>query len=57
MATIAKFRARAQECIELAKTAREPDKAKLLQIADAWLKLAEGEAVLMPSGSPEHPKR
>jgi hypothetical protein len=51
MPTIAKYRARAQECIELAKTAREPEKAKLLEIANAWLKLAESGAVLMPPDS------
>ena len=38
---------RAAECIELAKRAKtQIDKQKLLQIAEAWRKLAEEESLL-----------
>ena len=35
-------RKRAQECIEKAQSAREPDKSKLLHLARCWLILADG---------------
>ena len=33
---------REQECLDLAKTAREPDRVKLQEIARAWRALADG---------------
>jgi hypothetical protein len=33
---------RAQECVEIAQTCRAPQREKLLQLAEAWLKLADG---------------
>ena len=35
------YRARAQECVQLAATAGEAQRPSLLQIADAWLSLAD----------------
>jgi hypothetical protein len=35
------YRTRAQECVQLAATAAEAQRPSLLQIAGAWLRLAE----------------
>jgi hypothetical protein len=38
------YRKRAEECVELAQTARTPQqRTMLLHIAETWLRLAEGE--------------
>jgi len=38
---------RARECREMARTMRDPsDKEKLIEIAEAWLQLAEDETAL-----------
>jgi hypothetical protein len=52
MMTANECRQRAQECIDAAQRAREPERVKLLQIADAWIKLANGEAALFPPDPP-----
>ena len=46
------YRKRAQECVELAQNMREPQRTQLLQIAQAWLSLADEGVVLMPPTSP-----
>lgn len=43
--------ARAQECIELAKSVPESERSKFLEIAEAWLALAS-EGVAMVSADP-----
>jgi hypothetical protein len=52
--TAAEYRKRAQECVELARNARDPDKAKLLEIAEAWRQLADFGIIIMPF-DPEPP--
>jgi len=49
----AECRKRAQECVELAQTARDTDRPKYLQLAKQWLQLAD-DAV---SYEAEHPVR
>ena len=41
MPTAQQYRAHAEECVELAKRARPQDKAILLEMAEAWLRLAD----------------
>jgi hypothetical protein len=36
---------RARECADLAETLKSEDRAKLLEIADAWLRLAKIDAL------------
>ena len=37
----------AQECVELAQNASEPQRAKLLELAQAWIRLADEGALMM----------
>ena len=43
------YRKRADECIELAQRANEPNRVRLLEIAQAWLTLAGGGAAVVPA--------
>ena len=54
------FRRVGRDCLEKAHRAASPtDKAKWIELADAWLNLAGGEAVVMPphAGIPSAPRR
>jgi len=51
MLTSEDYRKRAQVCIELAQGAREPDRARLLELAKTWLNLAD-QAADCPNGQP-----
>ena len=50
MLTVEDYRQRAKDCVEKAQTAPEPERTNLLELASAWLKLAD-EGVLMPKAS------
>jgi hypothetical protein len=55
MTTAAEFRKRAQECTQLAKNGRPQDRDILLEIAQAWMKLAtqtggDGTDSFVPTG-------
>jgi hypothetical protein len=47
---VTEYLERARECARLADKMSEPDKAKLMEVADAWLKLADetAKAVAQP---------
>jgi hypothetical protein len=50
MTSPGEYRRRAEECVQLAQTARPSHRKSLLEIAAAWIKLAdnaEGEAKLL----------
>ena len=47
MGSFQDYRKRAEECVKLAQKAREPDRDKLLEIANAWVKLADDKASLI----------
>jgi hypothetical protein len=47
MGSFQDYRKRAEECVNLAQKARQPDREKLLQIANAWIKLADDQASLI----------
>ena len=49
MTSAVEYRKRADECMELAQTASEPNRAKLLEVAQAWLSLAGGGAAVVPA--------
>ena len=51
MLTNAECQTRAQDCIKKAQSAREPDKTKLLHLAQCWLILADG-SLPMPTDGP-----
>jgi hypothetical protein len=53
--TVTEFLEHARECAALADRASEADKKKLLDIADAWLKLAD-EAAKVAAKSNDRPK-
>jgi hypothetical protein len=48
MVTVTEYLEHARECAALADRANEADKKKLLDIADAWLKLADDAAKEAP---------
>ena len=41
MLTVEDYRQRAKDCSERAQTAPEPERTKLIELANAWLKLAD----------------
>ena len=47
MGSFQDYRKRAEECVNLAQKARQPDREKLLQVANAWVKLADDQASLI----------
>ena len=47
MGSFKDYRKRAEECVNLAQKARQPDREKLLQVANAWVKLADDQASLI----------
>ena len=49
MTAIQTYFARARECMELAEKARGVDRDTLVQIAQAWLSLAESGVALVPA--------
>lgn len=53
--TVEEFRERARQCLELAQRASEQDRQQLLDIANAWLALANDATALLAKTSP--PKR
>lgn len=53
MMSIDDYRKREQECLEKARDAIRPEETiKWIELADAWLKLGNGEHLIMP---PDHP--
>jgi hypothetical protein len=49
MFSVEEYRQRAQDCLEKATHATGPnEKAKWQELADAWLRLANGEHVVVP---------
>ena len=51
MTTPEQCRNRAEECVEFAQSARESDRPKFLELAEAWLKLADVSAPPGPTGN------
>ena len=47
MGSFKDYRKRAEECVNLAQKARQPDREKLLQVANAWVKLVDDQASLI----------
>jgi hypothetical protein len=45
---------RAVECLEEAQKAREPQRQQLLELAQAWIKLAEDSALVSEQTSHRH---
>jgi hypothetical protein len=53
-------RQRAKECVEMAQAAGEPQKVKLLALAEAWLALADEayrQEASVDRGQPASPRR
>jgi len=51
MTTAEQCRKRAKECVEFARSARERDRPKFLELAEAWLNLADVSAPPVPTGN------
>ena len=52
MRSVEEYRKRAQECMELAQRAREPDRSMLVRLAEAWVSMADhAAAVAAPAGA------
>ena len=49
--TQTEYRSRASECVQMAQLAREPQRSKLLELAKAWLVLAD-DATLPEAADP-----
>ena len=47
MGSFQDYRKRAEECVKLAQKAREPDRDKWLEIANAWVTLADDKVSLI----------
>jgi hypothetical protein len=49
-------RTRAHDCVERAQDAKAPDRAKLLELARAWLELADEAAMVEAAGRRRPPE-